>query len=138
MSDYKECPCGCGRHDGAYCENREIDRLIECSFDPEKASEIGKTKAMNRQSGLNASYYDFDAKSAQELIEYLGLDFSNGNILKSLIRENNPLAKKDTNELYEAEKRYYYAHRHLRSVQKRWSVGGVDSTDAEKGLEEET
>ena len=29
MSEYKECPCGCGRHDGAFCENRELQKIID-------------------------------------------------------------------------------------------------------------
>jgi hypothetical protein len=84
---------------------------------------------------LDAPYYDFPARNAQELIEYLGLDFTNGNILKSLVREYGPTTKKTT-ALYEAEKRYYYAHRHLLRVQEAWAGGGGCLPDAEKGLEE--
>jgi len=71
-------------------------------------------------TGLDAPYYDLPANihSAQDLIEYLDLDFANGNILKSLIRENGSQTKA-TDELYEAEKRYYFAERHLRNVQRK-------------------
>ena len=141
---YEECPHG--RHEGAYCEPCEEAKL-ECDLcgDPE-CPEPMLPPVVSRQSGLNASYYDFPVdkdghvtiRNAQDMIEWLDLNFSNGNILKSLIRENNPISQKDTNELYEAEKRYYYAHRHLRSVQERWAAGGVDSADVEKGLENKT
>lgn len=68
-------------------------------------------------SGLDAGYYDFPEgiRSAQDLIEYLRLDFSNGNILKSLVREHGPQTK-GTDALYEAEKRFYFAERHLMRV----------------------
>ena len=70
---------------------------------------------METDDGLNASYYDFPdgLKSAQDLIEWLGLDFANGNILKSLVREG----KKGTTSLYEAQKRMYYAQRHLARIE---------------------
>ena len=72
-----------------------------------------------QESGLDAPYYDFpdNIHSAMDLIEWLDLDFSQGNILKSIIRENNPNARKKTTQLYEAEKQYYYASRRLRSLQ---------------------
>lgn len=69
-------------------------------------------------SGLDAKYYDIPGhiKDCQDLIEWLKLDFSNGNILKSIVRENNPNASKETDALYEAEKRFYFASRHLENV----------------------
>ena len=78
-----------------------------------------------QESGLDAPYYDFpdNIHSAMDLIEWLNLDFSQGNILKSIIRENNPNAKKKTSPIYEAEKQYYYAERRLRSLQKESSSG---------------
>lgn len=155
MTEYQLCPHG--RHydpedpsAGAVCE--------PCREQEENPLDwVWVDGVKERQSGMNASYYDFPCTNAQELIEWLDLDFANANILKSLIRENNPLAKKNTDELYEAEKKYYYALRnlnkanaayeeakeryanarsHLRSVQKRWSAGGVDCADVEKKLEE--
>ena len=67
-----------------------------------------------KPSGLDAAYYDFPdgMKSAQDLIEHLGLDFANGNILKSLVRQYGPKTKL-THAKYEAEKRYFFAKRHL-------------------------
>ena len=69
-------------------------------------------------SGLDAPYYNIpdDVHTMQDMIEWLELDFGNGNILKSIVREYNPDAQKETTELYEAEKRFYYASRHLRRV----------------------
>jgi hypothetical protein len=77
-----------------------------------------------RSSGMNAPYYDIPewVKDTQDLIEWLergGLRWSCINMLKSIIREYNPDASKETSALYEAEKRFYYADRHLRQVQAR-------------------
>ena len=74
-------------------------------------------------SGLDAPYYDFPhtVRTAQDLIEWLeegGMRWSCSNILKSIIREYNPDEKKKTNPLYEAEKRYYFAKRHLDYVRR--------------------
>jgi hypothetical protein len=74
-----------------------------------------------QESGLDAPYYDFPdtIHSAMDLIEWLNLDFSQGNILKSIIRENNPNVQKKTTAIYEAEKQYYYSSRRLRSLQEK-------------------
>ena len=68
-------------------------------------------------SGLDCDYYDFPESihSAQDMIEWLNLNFANGNILKSLIRESGA-ATKETDTLYEAEKRYFFAGRELERV----------------------
>ena len=88
-------------------------------------------------SGLNSTYYDFpeNVRCAQDLIEFLDLNFSQGNILKSLVRENNPNAKKETTPLYESEKRYYYADRDLQNVRKGLVDWGGPGPDVEEGLE---
>ena len=80
-------------------------------------------KFENKPTGLHAEYYDLpdNVRSAQDLIEYLNLDFANGNILKSLIREHGTQTKA-TDALYEAEKRYYFAKRHLQRVQREQEV----------------
>ena len=90
-------------------------------------------------SGLDAPYYDFpkNIHCAQDMIEWLGLDFANGNILKSLIREYGPTTKK-TSPLYEAEKRFYFSQRHLRSVQSQGASRDGPGGDAEEGLRDET
>ena len=70
-------------------------------------------KGVERQpTGLDAAYYDLpeNIRSAQDLIEYLGLNFANGNILKSLVRQYGSTTK-ETDELYETEKRFYFAKR---------------------------
>ena len=101
--------CPHGRITTAYCE-------------PCKAQEYAGAMppTADPQNGLNATYYDFPPMTtAQDMIEYLDLNFSQGNILKSLIRENNPNAKKETTTLYEAEKRFFYAKRDLRALQEK-------------------
>jgi hypothetical protein len=97
------------------------------------------TTDANMGTGLDAPYYDFpkNIHCAQDMIEWLGLDFANGNILKSLIREYGPTTKK-TSPLYEAEKRFYFSQRHLRSVQQKGAGRDGLSGDVEKGLEDET
>jgi len=72
-----------------------------------------------KPSGLDAAYYDLpqNIHSAQDLIEYLGLNFANGNILKSLVRQHGSTTK-ETDELYETEKRYYFAKRELERVRR--------------------
>jgi hypothetical protein len=79
-----------------------------------------------KESGLDAPYYDFpdNIHSAMDLIEWLNLGFSQGNVLKSIIRENNPNAKKKTSPIYEAEKQYYYSERRLRSLREKEATGG--------------
>ena len=76
---------------------------------------IAQEDKMN--SGLDCDYYDFPESihSAQDMIEWLNLNFANGNILKSLIRESGA-ATKETDTLYEAEKRYFFAGRELERV----------------------
>ena len=76
-------------------------------------------KCERQPTGLDAPYYDLpeNIHSAQDLIEYLDLNFANGNILKSLVRQYGS-ATKNTEEIYEAEKRYFFAERELRRVQK--------------------
>ena len=72
-----------------------------------------------KPSGLDAAYYDLpeNIHSAQDLIEFLGLNFANGNILKSLIRQHGSQTKA-TDELYETEKRFYFAKRELERVRR--------------------
>ena len=134
MTEYKECPCGCGRHDGAYCERRAYLEIEEEYVDPfdMKPERVEKKP----ESGLDAPYYDFpdNIHSAMDLIEWLDLDFSQGNILKSIIRENNPNAKKKTSPIYEAEKQFYYAERRLRGLREKEAVSSLSGSDAEKGL----
>ena len=83
--------------------------------DHNKEPAIEREVKMN--SGLDCDYYDFPGNihSAQDMIEWLNLNFANGNILKSLIRESGA-ATKETDQLYEAEKRYYFAGRELERV----------------------
>ena len=68
-------------------------------------------------TGLDAPYYDIppSIKCIQDAVEYLNLNFANGNILKSLWRENGTQTKA-TDALYEAEKRFYFAKRELERV----------------------
>ena len=125
MTEYQLCPHG--RHVGAVCLecseeliNDIAEReLIEEYVDPfdMKPEPVEK----QQESGLDAPYYDFPdtIHSAMDLIEWLNLDFSQGNILKSIIRENNPNVQKKTTRLYEAEKQYYYSSRRLRSLQEK-------------------
>ena len=83
-------------------------------------SSLNEVEICERQpTGLDAPYYDLpeNIHSAQDLIEYLDLNFANGNILKSLVRQYGS-ATKNTEEIYEAEKRYFFAERELRRVQK--------------------
>src|SRR5210317_1930209 len=125
MTEYELCPHG--RHVGAVClecseqlindiaERELIEEYVDPYDDPLSWEWVNE----EQESGLDAPYYDFpdNIHSAMDLIEYLNLDFSQGNILKSIIRENNPNAQKKTTQLYEAEKQYYYASRRLRSLQ---------------------
>ena len=107
--------CAHGRHATAYCGECASDEIQE-DF---KKPAMKNSKKSDQPNGLDAPYYDLPegVNTAQDLIEWLDLNFANGNILKSLIREHNPNAKKKTDELYEAEKRYFFASRHLRRVQ---------------------
>jgi hypothetical protein len=107
--------CPHGRHEGAVCvpcaeQDAETTKVTITSRQPSFES--------GRASGMDAKYYDIPQfiKCAQDLIEWLNLDFASGNILKSLIRENNPDVQKETDTLYEAEKRYYFSKRHLERV----------------------
>ena len=77
-----------------------------------------------KPTGLDAAYYDLpeNIHSAQDLIEYLGLNFANGNILKSLVRQHGSTTK-ETDELYETEKRYYFAKRELERVRRSNEMG---------------
>ena len=63
-------------------------------------------------SGLDCDYYDFPESihCAQDLIEYLGLNFAEGNIVKSFVRQYGPKTK-ETDPKYEVEKRYFFAKR---------------------------
>lgn len=117
--NYEMCPHG--RHVGAVCEPCAEGQVH--SADLEVAAKMKKpaseeVKKPVQLSGLDADYYDLPGSihSAQDLIEWLDLNFSNGNILKSLIREHNPNATKETDALYEAEKRFFFASRHLEQV----------------------
>ena len=79
-------------------------------------------------TGLDAPYYDIPptVKCIQDAVEYLNLNFANGNILKSLWREHGAQTK-NTDALYEAEKRFYFAKRELervRNLPKREEAGG--------------
>ena len=112
---YEMCPHG--RHVGALC--------LECGEDYIDAYQkpAGKIdEKVTQPSGLDAPYYNIpdDVNTMQDMIEWLELDFSNGNILKSIVRENNPNAKKESTSLYEAQKRFYYAERHLNMVMRRY------------------
>lgn len=134
---YELCPHG--RHVGAYCEPCAEDKLDLSIFDYVDPFDMKPERVEKKQeSGLDAPYYDFPANihSAMDLIEWLNLDFSQGNILKSIIRENNPNAKKKTTPLYEAEKQYYYSERRLRSLRKKEATRGISSSDAEEGLQD--
>lgn len=139
--EYQEL-CPHGRHIGAVCvpceeeaEKRAHDMWEKLHPDgiPMPGPQLSPTKS----SGLDAPYYDFPKSitCAQDMIEWLGLDFANGNVLKSLVREYGT-TKKKTSALYEAEKRYFFAKRHLRNVQKKRAGGDGLSGDVEKGLEE--
>ena len=85
----------------------------------------------SNDTGLNASYYQipklvfqdtgddyFDLMDLIEFFEDGGMRSAGMNILKSLCREYNPVAQKETTPEYEAEKRFYYSDRHLSKVQK--------------------
>jgi hypothetical protein len=137
MTPHQSELCQHGRHRGAVClECDEVDSFLKNGliFDPrhtwptytvredgymqlEKPA-MKNSKKTEQPNGLDAEYYDLPdtVRTAQDMIEWLNLNFANGNILKSLIRENNPDAQKETTELYEAEKRFFYAERHLRRV----------------------
>lgn len=124
----KDGLCIHGRSEGAVCiPCAEEDYSIQkgaTGLDDGKAtgstSDVGSTPTASTKSGLNALYYDFpeNIRTTMDLIEWLDLDFAQGNILKSIIRENNPNVKKETTPLYEAEKQFYYAERRLRNMQK--------------------
>ena len=116
MTEYESCPHG--RHIGGVCipcaeeagGKLTVNTDTDWEYDPK----------LSEPSGLDAKYYDIPGHilDCQDLIEWLNLDFANGNILKSIVRENNPYAAKETDELYEAEKRFYFASRHLEKVRR--------------------
>ena len=130
--NYEMCPHG--RHVGAVC----IPCAEEAGMAPNSGTGLGlgafldvnwklrddekpareNVKKTAQPSGLDAEYYDLpdNVRTAQDLIEWLDLNFSNGNIVKSMIREYNPNVSKETDALYEAEKRYFFASRHLQRV----------------------
>ena len=102
------------------------DYCLRCPAKRKKLSGNFEEKVM-QPDGSDAKYYDFPdgLRTTMDMIEWLNLDFSNGNILKSLVRENNPNAKKETTALYEAQKRLYYAERNLRRVSKMQEEGAA-------------
>ena len=94
--------CEHGRHIGAVClpcaEKEMIyDKSVEFGvadyYNPPDYVDPFDMKPerveKKQESGLDAPYYDFpdNIHSAMDLIEWLNLDFSQGNILKSIIRE---------------------------------------------------
>ena len=118
--------CPHGRLTTAFCEPCAHDKIagesgwLEIKGESPWSINISQEYSVEREpTGLDAPYYDLpkNIHSAQDLIEYLRLDFANGNILKSLIREHGAQTK-TTDTLYEAQKRFYFAERHLRRVQK--------------------
>ena len=111
--------CNHGRVVGHTCLDCP-DGVAVQDFDLSNNNEQEEKMNVERQpTGLDAPYYDLpeNIHSAQDLIEYLDLNFANGNILKSLIREHGAQTKA-TDTQYEAEKRYYFAKRHLSKVQR--------------------
>ena len=74
-------------------------------------------KCERQATGLDAPYYDIppSVTCIQDAVEYLGLNFANGNILKSLWREHGTQTKA-TDPIYEAEKRLYFANREYERV----------------------
>ena len=127
-AEYEDC--GHGRHKGPYCHACEAERMLEVDYGitsnpyedvcvhglPLDGYCAYCEEEPPKPSGLDASYYDLpeNVKCVQDMIEWLNLDFANGNILKSLVREN----EKGTTALYEAEKRFYFSKRHLSRVRK--------------------
>ena len=107
--------CIHGRLITGYCE----PCAQEAAPIPEKPA-MKNPKKSAQPSGLDAPYYDIPdhVKCIDDMIEWLDLRFGQANILKSIVREYNPDAKKETTALYEAQKRFYYAERHLRRVSK--------------------
>ena len=105
------------------------DNPLFFSYPVDSIDTSQKPVEKQEQSGLNAEYYDFppNCKSTMDLVEWLeegGMSIAEFNILKSIIRSNNPNAKKKTTRLYEAEKQYYYSERRLRALQKNEASGG--------------
>ena len=134
--------CPHGRHEGAVClECDVIDDYIKSlntgwdggldGGDDERNEKLNKLLHIERQpTGLDAPYYDLppNVRDAQDLIEYLGLNFANGNIMKSLIRQYGSQTKA-TDDLYEAEKRFYFAQRELLRVQTEQRLSRPDTGD---------
>ena len=142
---YELCPHG--RHIGAVCLPCEEEKLIygtNPDYEYVDPYDILPKRVEEREpNGLDSPYYDLPGNilDCQDLIEWLGLDFSNGNILKSLVREHNPDGGKETDALYEAEKRFYFASRHLervRNMQKKKDRRKEHSPGTEEGLEDES
>ena len=117
--------CPHGRHEGAVClECDEIDAYIM------RLNKNWDGGIERQPTGLDAPYYDLppNVRDAQDLIEYLGLNFANGNIMKSLIRQYGSQTKA-TDDLYEAEKRFYFAQRELLRVQTEQRLSRPDTRD---------
>lgn len=129
MTDQLEGMCPHGKIETAFCEPCEEEKWGTFdSNDLRWENDTITAKAVfmgyeQQPTGLHADYYDLpdNVKSAQDLIEYLNLNFANGNILKSLIRQHGTQTKA-TEEIYEAEKRYYFAERELRRVRRNQEV----------------
>lgn len=122
----EECPHG--RHIGAVCipcaheeYGEKLDGVTFSGLFERGSSQFGNEHTQPRYereaTGLDAPYYDIpeNVRCVQDAIEYLGLNFAQGNILKSLWREHGTTTK-GTDPLYEAEKRYYFAKRELDRV----------------------
>ena len=92
-------------------------------------------------TGLDAPYYKTPFGDVQDMLEWLeegGAPWNVLNVFKSIWREFNPVAKKETTALYEAEKRYYYAERDLRNVRKKGASRERPLPDAKERLENKT
>lgn len=92
---YEECPCGCGRHNGAYCENREIQKLTEdnpmdwvweenVEYEDPYDNEPGSVKASDKQ--VNGDHYRSMAIQPSEFIYRNNLDWYEGNAVKYICR----------------------------------------------------
>lgn len=124
-------PCGMEVTDHKHvwtfgADDTGYDYCLRCPAKRKRRSGNFEEKSV-QPDGSDAKYYDFPEglRTTMDLIEWLNLDFSNGNILKSLVREHNPDAKKETTALYEAQKRVYYAERNLRRVSKMQEEGAA-------------
>ena len=104
------------------CAKKKANKLYE---DQKARQYAGAIPPNDMPSGLNAPYYDWPEtiRCAQDLIEYLNLDFAQGNIIKSIVRENNPNGSKETTAIYEAEKQFFYSERRLRYLRSQGAGG---------------